>query len=104
MVSSINKQCCLSKDYYGITFPAPATLTGRDGNLANNPYSGECCLKVRMVSEMCWFLNAGHPAIAERAIVFAYCKQLNPSVQARQAEAGISLSTLTLILLAGFGQ
>lgn len=32
----------LSKDYYGITFPAPATLTGRDGSLANNPYSGEC--------------------------------------------------------------
>uniref|UniRef100_A0A8C3JZK6 UBA domain-containing protein n=1 Tax=Calidris pygmaea TaxID=425635 RepID=A0A8C3JZK6_9CHAR len=31
----------LSKDYYGITFPAPATLTGRDGSLANNPYSGD---------------------------------------------------------------
>uniref|UniRef100_A0A8C3Y853 UBA domain-containing protein n=1 Tax=Catharus ustulatus TaxID=91951 RepID=A0A8C3Y853_CATUS len=29
------------KDYYGITFPAPATLTGRDGSLANNPYSGD---------------------------------------------------------------
>uniref|UniRef100_A0A452I3W3 UBA domain-containing protein n=1 Tax=Gopherus agassizii TaxID=38772 RepID=A0A452I3W3_9SAUR len=28
-------------DYYGITFPAPATLTGRDGSLANNPYSGD---------------------------------------------------------------
>uniref|UniRef100_A0A8C3V193 UBA domain-containing protein n=1 Tax=Catharus ustulatus TaxID=91951 RepID=A0A8C3V193_CATUS len=33
---------CLSLvDYYGITFPAPATLTGRDGSLANNPYSGD---------------------------------------------------------------
>ncbi|KAM6392043.1 ubiquitin-associated protein 2-like [Rhynochetos jubatus] len=31
----------LSKDYYGITFPAPATLTGRDGSLADNPYSGD---------------------------------------------------------------
>ncbi|XP_031467494.1 ubiquitin-associated protein 2-like isoform X1 [Phasianus colchicus] len=29
----------LFKDYYGITFPAPATLTSRDGSLANNPYS-----------------------------------------------------------------
>ncbi|XP_068944059.1 ubiquitin-associated protein 2 isoform X5 [Petaurus breviceps papuanus] len=29
------------QDYYGITFPAPATLTGRDGSLANNPYSGD---------------------------------------------------------------
>ncbi|KAK2914783.1 ubiquitin-associated protein 2a [Channa argus] len=30
------------QDYYGITFPGPtATLSGRDGNLANNPYSGE---------------------------------------------------------------
>ncbi|XP_033929031.1 ubiquitin-associated protein 2-like [Melopsittacus undulatus] len=28
-------------DYYGITFPAPATLTGRDGSLANKPYSGD---------------------------------------------------------------
>uniref|UniRef100_A0A803SQF4 Ubiquitin associated protein 2 n=1 Tax=Anolis carolinensis TaxID=28377 RepID=A0A803SQF4_ANOCA len=28
-------------DYYGITFPAPATLTGREGSLANNPYSGD---------------------------------------------------------------
>ncbi|XP_056266946.1 ubiquitin-associated protein 2a isoform X3 [Pseudoliparis swirei] len=28
------------QDYYGITFPAPtATLSGRDGGLANNPYS-----------------------------------------------------------------
>uniref|UniRef100_A0A8C0EDQ8 Uncharacterized protein n=1 Tax=Bubo bubo TaxID=30461 RepID=A0A8C0EDQ8_BUBBB len=36
--------CCSSRcslDYYGITFPAPATLTGRDGSLANNPYSGD---------------------------------------------------------------
>ncbi|XP_027758216.1 ubiquitin-associated protein 2-like isoform X2 [Empidonax traillii] len=31
----------LPMDYYGITFPAPATLTGRDGSLANNPYSGD---------------------------------------------------------------
>uniref|UniRef100_A0A669R0H5 Ubiquitin associated protein 2 n=1 Tax=Phasianus colchicus TaxID=9054 RepID=A0A669R0H5_PHACC len=30
-----------SVDYYGITFPAPATLTSRDGSLANNPYSGD---------------------------------------------------------------
>ncbi|XP_016892317.1 ubiquitin-associated protein 2 [Cynoglossus semilaevis] len=30
------------QDYYGITFPGPTvTLSGRDGNLANNPYSGE---------------------------------------------------------------
>ncbi|KAK1900762.1 Ubiquitin-associated protein 2 [Dissostichus eleginoides] len=30
------------QDYYGITFPGPAaTLSGRDGGLANNPYSGE---------------------------------------------------------------
>ncbi|XP_027523493.1 ubiquitin-associated protein 2-like [Corapipo altera] len=31
----------LPMDYYGITFPAPATLTGRDGSLVNNPYSGD---------------------------------------------------------------
>jgi len=60
----------LFKDYYGITFPAPATLTGRDGSLANNPYSGECYLKTRTVSEMCWFLKAGHPAVADRAVFF----------------------------------
>ncbi|XP_075870421.1 ubiquitin-associated protein 2a isoform X2 [Nelusetta ayraudi] len=30
------------QDYYGITFPGPtAALSGRDGSLANNPYSGE---------------------------------------------------------------
>ncbi|XP_019736146.1 ubiquitin-associated protein 2a isoform X2 [Hippocampus comes] len=30
------------QDYYGITFPGPtATLSSRDGGLANNPYSGE---------------------------------------------------------------
>lgn len=30
------------QDYYGITFPGPAaTLSGRDGSLANNPYSGK---------------------------------------------------------------
>ncbi|XP_045884344.1 ubiquitin-associated protein 2a isoform X1 [Micropterus dolomieu] len=30
------------QDYYGITFPGPtATLSGRDGSIANNPYSGE---------------------------------------------------------------
>ncbi|XP_009884102.1 PREDICTED: ubiquitin-associated protein 2-like [Charadrius vociferus] len=34
-------QSRLPMDYYGITFPAPATLTSRDGNLANNPYSGD---------------------------------------------------------------
>ncbi|XP_044299773.1 ubiquitin-associated protein 2 isoform X5 [Varanus komodoensis] len=34
-------QSRLPVDYYGITFPAPATLTGREGSLANNPYSGE---------------------------------------------------------------
>ncbi|KAM6392138.1 ubiquitin-associated protein 2-like isoform 2-T2 [Rhynochetos jubatus] len=34
-------QSRLPVDYYGITFPAPATLTGRDGSLANNPYSGD---------------------------------------------------------------
>ncbi|XP_069482956.1 ubiquitin-associated protein 2 isoform X3 [Ambystoma mexicanum] len=34
-------QSRLPMDYYGITFPAPAALTGRDGGLANNPYSGD---------------------------------------------------------------
>ncbi|XP_040511115.1 ubiquitin-associated protein 2 isoform X3 [Gallus gallus] len=34
-------QSRLPMDYYGITFPTPATLTGRDGSLANNPYSGD---------------------------------------------------------------
>uniref|UniRef100_A0AAQ5YJX7 UBA domain-containing protein n=1 Tax=Amphiprion ocellaris TaxID=80972 RepID=A0AAQ5YJX7_AMPOC len=35
-------QSRLPMDYYGITFPGPtATLSGRDGSLANNPYSGE---------------------------------------------------------------
>ncbi|XP_077458158.1 ubiquitin-associated protein 2a isoform X2 [Stigmatopora argus] len=30
------------QDYYGITFPGPtATLSSREGSLANNPYSGE---------------------------------------------------------------
>uniref|UniRef100_A0A803TH72 Ubiquitin associated protein 2 n=1 Tax=Anolis carolinensis TaxID=28377 RepID=A0A803TH72_ANOCA len=33
--------CLFNYDYYGITFPAPATLTGREGSLANNPYSGD---------------------------------------------------------------
>ncbi|XP_053911111.1 ubiquitin-associated protein 2 isoform X7 [Cuculus canorus] len=34
-------QSRLPMDYYGITFPAPATLTGREGSLASNPYSGD---------------------------------------------------------------
>ncbi|XP_054254067.1 ubiquitin-associated protein 2 isoform X2 [Indicator indicator] len=34
-------QSRLPVDYYGITFPAPATLTGRDGSLGNHPYSGD---------------------------------------------------------------
>uniref|UniRef100_A0A672YDZ6 UBA domain-containing protein n=1 Tax=Sphaeramia orbicularis TaxID=375764 RepID=A0A672YDZ6_9TELE len=35
-------QSRLPMDYYGITFPGPtATLSGRDGSLTNNPYSGE---------------------------------------------------------------
>ncbi|XP_061469325.1 ubiquitin-associated protein 2 isoform X2 [Rhineura floridana] len=34
-------QSRLPVDYYGITFPAAATLTGREGSLANNPYSGD---------------------------------------------------------------
>ncbi|KAI4901491.1 hypothetical protein NFI96_012289 [Prochilodus magdalenae] len=35
-------QSRLPMDYYGITFPGPtATLSSRDGGLANNPYSGE---------------------------------------------------------------
>uniref|UniRef100_A0A8C9XK13 Ubiquitin associated protein 2a n=1 Tax=Sander lucioperca TaxID=283035 RepID=A0A8C9XK13_SANLU len=35
-------QSRLPMDYYGITFPGPtATLSGRDGSLANNPYSGK---------------------------------------------------------------
>ena len=29
------------QDYYGITFPGPTALSGRDGSLANNPYSGK---------------------------------------------------------------
>uniref|UniRef100_A0A671QNE0 Ubiquitin-associated protein 2-like n=1 Tax=Sinocyclocheilus anshuiensis TaxID=1608454 RepID=A0A671QNE0_9TELE len=34
-------QSRLPMDYYGITFPGPtATLSGRDGSLASNPYSG----------------------------------------------------------------
>uniref|UniRef100_A0AAQ6IL62 UBA domain-containing protein n=1 Tax=Anabas testudineus TaxID=64144 RepID=A0AAQ6IL62_ANATE len=40
--SLYSKPLRLPMDYYGITFPGPtATLSGRDGNLANNPYSGE---------------------------------------------------------------
>uniref|UniRef100_A0A673LQE7 UBA domain-containing protein n=1 Tax=Sinocyclocheilus rhinocerous TaxID=307959 RepID=A0A673LQE7_9TELE len=32
----------IRSDYYGITFPGPtATLSGRDGSLASNPYSGD---------------------------------------------------------------
>ncbi|CAL8336362.1 unnamed protein product [Merluccius merluccius] len=31
----------LPMDYYGITFPGPTALSGRDGSLTNNPYSGE---------------------------------------------------------------
>ncbi|XP_028829448.1 ubiquitin-associated protein 2a isoform X2 [Denticeps clupeoides] len=35
-------QSRLPMDYYGITFPGPAaTLSGRDGSLGSNPYSGE---------------------------------------------------------------
>uniref|UniRef100_A0A8C7ZYZ4 Ubiquitin associated protein 2a n=1 Tax=Oryzias sinensis TaxID=183150 RepID=A0A8C7ZYZ4_9TELE len=35
-------QSRLPIDYYGIAFPGPtATLSGRDGSLTNNPYSGE---------------------------------------------------------------
>uniref|UniRef100_A0A8C7PTB0 Ubiquitin associated protein 2a n=1 Tax=Oncorhynchus mykiss TaxID=8022 RepID=A0A8C7PTB0_ONCMY len=34
-------QSRLPMDYYGITFPGPAALSGRDGSLTNNPYSGE---------------------------------------------------------------
>lgn len=35
------------QDYYGITFPGPtAALSGRDGSLANNPYSGEALADV----------------------------------------------------------
>uniref|UniRef100_A0A671QS74 Ubiquitin-associated protein 2-like n=1 Tax=Sinocyclocheilus anshuiensis TaxID=1608454 RepID=A0A671QS74_9TELE len=35
-------QSRLPMDYYGITFPGPtATLSGRDGSLASNPYSGD---------------------------------------------------------------
>ncbi|XP_042191641.1 ubiquitin-associated protein 2a isoform X4 [Callorhinchus milii] len=35
-------QSRLPMDYYGMAFPAPAaTLAGRDGSLANNPYSGD---------------------------------------------------------------
>ncbi|XP_059957793.1 ubiquitin-associated protein 2 isoform X2 [Mesoplodon densirostris] len=34
-------QSRLPMDYYGIPFTTPAALTGRDGSLANNPYSGD---------------------------------------------------------------
>uniref|UniRef100_A0A8C7HJA7 Ubiquitin associated protein 2a n=1 Tax=Oncorhynchus kisutch TaxID=8019 RepID=A0A8C7HJA7_ONCKI len=34
-------QSRLPMDYYGITFPGPTALSGRDGSLTNNPYSGE---------------------------------------------------------------
>nr|XP_033791228.1 ubiquitin-associated protein 2 isoform X1 [Geotrypetes seraphini] len=34
-------QSRLPMDYYGITFPAPTALTGRDGGLASNQYSGD---------------------------------------------------------------
>ncbi|KAJ6663048.1 hypothetical protein lerEdw1_010869 [Lerista edwardsae] len=34
-------QSRLPVDYYGITFPAPATLTGREASLTTNPYSGD---------------------------------------------------------------
>uniref|UniRef100_A0A3B3YPK4 UBA domain-containing protein n=1 Tax=Poecilia mexicana TaxID=48701 RepID=A0A3B3YPK4_9TELE len=35
-------QSRLPMDYYGITFPGPtAALSGRDGSLTNNPYSGD---------------------------------------------------------------
>lgn len=38
------------QDYYGITFPGPtATLSGRDGSLANNPYSGIIILLIIIV-------------------------------------------------------
>ncbi|NXF41233.1 UBAP2 protein, partial [Nyctibius bracteatus] len=95
MVSTIEKMMLsLSKDYYGITFPAPATLTGRDGSLANNLYSGEFYLKTRMVSEMCWFLNAGHPAIAEKAVTQTHHTTqqpfLNPTLPPGYSYTGLS--------------
>ncbi|XP_069396878.1 ubiquitin-associated protein 2 isoform X1 [Delphinus delphis] len=34
-------QSRLPMDYYGIPFATPAALASRDGNLANNPYSGD---------------------------------------------------------------
>uniref|UniRef100_A0AAY5K4Q2 UBA domain-containing protein n=1 Tax=Esox lucius TaxID=8010 RepID=A0AAY5K4Q2_ESOLU len=34
-------QSRLPMDYYGITFPGPTALSGRDGSLTNNHYSGE---------------------------------------------------------------
>ncbi|XP_052032226.1 ubiquitin-associated protein 2 [Apodemus sylvaticus] len=34
-------QSRLPVDYYGIPFAAPTALASRDGNLANNPYSGD---------------------------------------------------------------
>nr|XP_034358327.1 ubiquitin-associated protein 2 isoform X2 [Arvicanthis niloticus] len=34
-------QSRLPMDYYGIPFAAPTALASRDGNLANNPYSGD---------------------------------------------------------------
>ncbi|XP_008064988.1 ubiquitin-associated protein 2 [Carlito syrichta] len=34
-------QSRLPMDYYGVPFAAPTALASRDGNLANNPYSGD---------------------------------------------------------------
>ncbi|XP_063036975.1 ubiquitin-associated protein 2-like isoform X1 [Melospiza melodia melodia] len=53
-------QSRLPMDYYGITFPAPATLTGRDGSLANNPYSGgprckPCFPGLQLLSSELWW-------------------------------------------------
>uniref|UniRef100_A0A8C0TW63 Ubiquitin associated protein 2 n=1 Tax=Cyanistes caeruleus TaxID=156563 RepID=A0A8C0TW63_CYACU len=55
-------QSRLPMDYYGITFPAPATLTGRDGSLANNPYSGgprykPCFPGLQLLSSELWWCD-----------------------------------------------
>ncbi|XP_071886898.1 ubiquitin-associated protein 2 isoform X9 [Anas platyrhynchos] len=55
-------QSRLPMDYYGITFPAPATLTGRDGSLANNPYSGgprckPCFPGLQLLSPELWWCD-----------------------------------------------
>ena len=44
----------LFQDYYSIPFPTPTTpLTGRDGSLASNPYSGRIGMGLNK-GKLCW--------------------------------------------------